>query len=119
VVFGVVHPECCETVGYALLLLPDAVRLVRFAQNPAELKAHERYAQKVVEEQRIDLLGAHGPTKVAVKVTDAGVEVAAGGRTVRLHAPDDRNGLYGFYFGGHGYAAVADVDFAGAQAGGR
>jgi hypothetical protein len=67
------------------------------------------------KEQRIDLLGALGPTKVTVKVTDAGVEVAAGGRTVRLRAPEDRNGLYGFYFGGHGYAAVADIDFSGGR----
>lgn len=110
VIFGVTHPECCESVGYALMLLPDAVRLTRFVQNPSELKANEQYAQKVIEEQRIDLLG-QGPTRVAVKVTDKAIEVTAGGRTVRLRAPPDHNGLYGFYFGGHGYVAVADVDF--------
>jgi hypothetical protein len=113
VIFGVKHPECCESVGYALMLLPDAVRLTRFVQNPSELKANEQYAQKVIEEQRIDLLGllGQGPTKVAVKVTAKAVEVSAGGHTVRLHAPEDHHGLHGFYFGGHGYAAVADVEF--------
>jgi hypothetical protein len=110
VLFGVVHPQCCESTGYALMLLPDTVRLVRFVQNPSELKANEQYAKKVVDEQRASLLGP-GPTKVTVKVTDKNVEVTAGGRTVQLRVPDDHHGFYGFYFGGHGYASVADVQF--------
>jgi hypothetical protein len=42
-------------------------------------------------------------------VAGKAIEVSAGGRTVRLRAPEDRSGLYGFYFGGHGYVSVADV----------
>jgi tetratricopeptide (TPR) repeat protein len=109
--FGVSHPECCEAHGYSLLLLPDAVRLVSLNQNPPELKAHEQYAKKVLEEHKLDLRG--GTLNVSIKVSSAGIDVEASGKTVRLRSPDDRGGFSGLYFGGHGYAAVNDLTFSG------
>ena len=111
-IFGLAHPDCCEATGYAVLLLPDAVRLVRFTQNPPELKANEIYAKKVLEEKKVDL-GGQGPLRVSIKVTGAAIDVDAGGKAVRLRAPEDRNGYAGLYFGGHGFASVSDVSIAG------
>ena len=80
--------------------------------NPPELKAHEYYARKVLEEKPFDL-GGRGPLRVAIKVSDKGVEVESGGKTVRLRAPADRgSGYYGLYFGGHGFASASDVEIA-------
>jgi hypothetical protein len=109
--FGVSHPECCEARGYAVLLLPDAVRLVRLTQNPPELKAKERYARKVLEERKLDL--GQGPLPVSVKISGANIDIEAGGKSVRLRAPEERDGFYGFYFGGHGFASVADLNLTG------
>ncbi len=105
--FGVSRPECCEARGYAVLFLPQSVRLVRLAQNPPELKAKERYARKVLEERAVEL--GQGPLPVSVKIAGGNIDVDVGGKSLRLHAPEVRDGYYGFYFGGHGFASVADL----------
>jgi nitrous oxide reductase len=46
-----------------------------------------------------------------VKVSEQAVEVEAGGRAVRLKSPGERDGYYGLYFGGHGFASASDVEF--------
>ncbi len=109
VIFGVSHPRCCEMSGYAVLFGAKAVQLVQLAENPRELKAHAFYARTVLDEKPLALGGAG--LSVAVEVTDAGIDVRAGGRSVRLKSPAERSGYYGLYFGGHGYAAASEVEF--------
>ncbi len=110
VLFGVSHPTCCEASGYAVLFKAGAVQLVQLMENPPELKAHERYARKVLDEKPM-ALGGNGPVKVVVKVADGGVAVEAGKSSAQLKAPADRSGFYGLYFGGHGFASASDVEF--------
>jgi hypothetical protein len=109
VIFGVSHPQCCETTGYAVLFSSKSVQLVQLAENPRDLKAHPFYARKVLDEKPLALGGAG--LSIAVEVTDAGIDVRAGGKSLRLKSPEDRGGYYGLYFGGHGYAAASEVEF--------
>jgi TolB-like protein/tetratricopeptide (TPR) repeat protein len=110
--FGVNHPECCEATGYAVMFLPDAVRLVQLNQNPIELKAKDRYAKKVLEERKVDL-GDPGPHKASIKIAGGTIAVEVGGKKVELRAPGEREGYYGLYFGGHGYASAGDLSVSG------
>jgi TolB-like protein len=110
VVFGIARPVCCETEGYAVLVAPDAVKLVRVHGNPPELKAPERYAKKVLEEQKVDLGG--GEIEVSIEVSGASIQIRAGGKSLTLRAPEEREGYTGLYFGGHGFAGVSDVSLS-------